>query len=30
VADSTFISGDELEIAYLEVEDARNIERART
>ena len=30
MADSIFISGDELEIAYLEVEDARNIERART
>ena len=28
-ADSTFISGDELELAYLEVEDAPHIERAR-
>lgn len=28
-ADSIFISGDELEIAYLEIEDAPNFERAR-
>lgn len=28
-ADSTFISGDELELAYLEVEDASNIEQVR-
>jgi hydrogenase nickel incorporation protein HypA/HybF len=29
-ADSIFISGDELELAYLEVEDAPDIEKART
>ena len=28
--DSIFVSGDELEIAYLEIEDARHIEKART
>lgn len=28
-ADSIFVSGDELELAYLEVDDAPNIERAR-
>jgi len=28
-ADSIFLSGDELELAYLEVEDASNIERGR-
>lgn len=27
--DSTFLSGDELELAYLEVEDASNIEQVR-
>ena len=30
VADSIFLSGEELELAYLEVEDAPHIERART
>ena len=28
--DSIFLSGDELELAYLEVEDASNIEQVRT
>ena len=28
VADSRFVSGDELELAYLEVEDASHIDRA--
>ena len=30
MAESTFLSGDELELAYLEVEDAPYIEKART